>query len=228
MFVVSDFVIRAAELNNYAGRQLEVVVFYFLPGAALVGGVIGLVAALRHSTAGPAELVKTLAITISITAGLVSVWGGVWFLRADKPPKLDGKPLMLEFEVRVPASVRLPEPLTGRYFYPSFFETMDAHWVAKMDFERVVRNGTGVIVRGRGRIRSSRSTQRSIEIALLGEETSRWQKIYLPLRGSPQVRDSWSDWIPAQTNSRGDAIPESEKMSLRYRVQISDGTDVWE
>ena len=224
--VVAVAVVRFGDLNSDLLLLSHRVLFSYIPLGALAGAIIGFgcVAVSRRRSWW-----KSIALALCLTgSGLIAAGTIVYFV-ADKPPKLGGKPLILEFEVRVPDTIRLPEPLTDRGFYPWIFETQNAKWWTHVELEEMVRSGSDTIIPCYARLRSSRATARFIEVAY-GDAGERWQKIALPLRGRPTVQERWSDWIPAQSDSRGNALPSAEKMALRYRVQVADArrlSDAW-
>ena len=216
-FIAGEAVIRAGELNNYLGLKTERLLFFFVPIGALGAGLIGLLVAVQRAH----RLAKTMAIGACAAVALIIAAAGAAYVTADKPPKAGGKPLVLEFEVRVPSTVALPVPLNERAFHPSIFETSDAHWYMHVDFENVVHSGSDTIISGYARLRSSGSMKRSVLIAF-GDSAQRWQRIYLPLAGRPTVQEGWSDWISATEDFHGHELPSSEKMALRYRVTVGD------
>ena len=162
-----------------------------------------------------------MTTSVCIAFAAIVAGGAISYVLADKPPRSGGKPLVLEFEVRVPDSVALPAPINDKGFYPSIFETPDAHWYTHINFRNVVRSGSDIIIGGYARLRSSRATERSILIGF-GETARRWQRVYLPLPGHPEVQDDWSDWIQAKEDFRREEVPIDEQMALRYRVQVGD------
>ena len=44
---------------------------------------------------------------------IAGIFTGIIYLGIDKPPKIDGKQLTLDFELRVPASVKIPDEPNG-------------------------------------------------------------------------------------------------------------------
>lgn len=223
--MVSDFTTKSLGVNDYSGRRLMLVWCYYTPFGGALGALAGVICALRAATRAM-KFGATVRTATLFTTAAVAVGGVALYLATDKPPSVDGKPLVLEFEVRVPATVLLPEPVTDTNFYPSLRETIDADWYAVIDPSRVVKNDADTIVPGRARLRSSRATQRSLLLAF-GNAGARWQRIYLPLPGRPAVQDSWSDWIAATEDFHGYAIPQPEKMALRYRVRATEWNGPW-
>ena len=85
---------------------------FFVIGLALlglVGGfVVGVVCA-RLVAAGVAPgFLKALGVALGATCGLLALITGLSWLSADFPPTLDGRELVVEVEVRLPAGLEIP------------------------------------------------------------------------------------------------------------------------
>ena len=225
-FFAGAAVIRLAEMNNFAGLRTERLVFYVVPGVALAAGLLGALCALPLRR----RLLQTMATTSSGSVGAIMLAGCIVYMIADKPPKEGGQPLVLDFEIRVPASLASPDQVATEGFFAPIFETPDAHWHTHVDLKRVVRTGSDTIIPGHARLRSSRSTNRYVLVAL-GPAGGQWQRVYLPLPGPPPVQDEWSDWIAATEDSHAEELRGADRTTLRYRVQIGDprklAQDAW-
>jgi hypothetical protein len=58
---------------------------------------------------GPTGFVIAQGWSFFIVCGIAGLLGGVPYLLSDKPPQIDGKHLELEFELRAPATLKIPE-----------------------------------------------------------------------------------------------------------------------
>ena len=175
--LVADAVIRMADLNNYAGLLSERVWFRYIPLGSLAGAVVGFASTVLGRSR---SWWHNIGIALSLVAAGAFVGGGLVYFAADKPPKIGGKPLILELEVRVPETIRLPEPLTESGFYPWIFETPNAKWWTHVDLEQIVRSGSDTMIPCHARLRSSRATGRFIEVGF-GGTGEHSQRVPLPV-----------------------------------------------
>ena len=102
------------------GQRGMTVIFLFAPLGIIVGFVVGVVVALRARWPGFMGFVKAQGSSILITIALAAVVSGLCWLGADHPPKIDGKNLTLDFEVKIPAVIRFPPSSTMTMFAPVF------------------------------------------------------------------------------------------------------------
>jgi hypothetical protein len=87
------------------------VFFLCVPLGILAGLVIGvIVSILRQGSAG---FVIALSWSLLIVSGIAGLLGAVPYLLSDKPPQIDGKHLELEFELRAPTTLKIPEQPDG-------------------------------------------------------------------------------------------------------------------
>jgi len=57
---------------------------------------------------GIRRFARAQGIALGIAIGPTAIVSGILYLGADHPPKLDGKTLALEFELKIPPALRLP------------------------------------------------------------------------------------------------------------------------
>src|SRR4029077_1051107 len=82
--------------------------FALAPLRPIVGFLIGLIAGLRSRGTGFGGFAKAQGIALGIAIALAAVVSGILYLAADHPPKLDGNPLAIEFELNIPPALKLP------------------------------------------------------------------------------------------------------------------------
>lgn len=155
---------------------------------------------------------------LGIALGLAAVVSGVLYLAADHPPKLDGKPLALEFELKIPPAVKLPAQPSVQNLHASVYANDRDNRYALLDYDKIVSRDGYVFVPGKASL-LSQTLNRDLLVSIEGEGGAS-QFIKLKLRATPRQEDeAWSDWMTATARADLSPVPEPERISVRYRVQ---------
>ena len=194
------------------------VVFLALLGA-MGGFLIGLLAALLLLFKRKAGFLIALGLTIGSTILLLAIITGVAWLAADLPPKIEGKKLVLEFEVRMPAS--FAPAVSDDFNHAYAMVTRDhgdrASRVGPLSFKEARSENGSLIVPATVFLHTSDSGKS----LALGVGDRPVQYYNLPVPGRPTRREmEWSDWMPGPTFGDVDKIHPEERMAVRYRVQF--------
>src|SRR5438477_12348468 len=140
---------------------------------------------------------------------------------ADHPPKIDGKNLTLDFELKIPATISLPAELNDYNVRASLYANNRDNRYAKIDIPSIVKSDGFIVVPGSAELMSTTAT-RSL-LASIGNEPGASQFIELKLPARPGQRNkNWSGWITATQYADLKPVPEPERMSVRYRVRVAD------
>jgi hypothetical protein len=141
------------------------------------------------------------------------------YLLSDKPPKIDGKRLTLQFELRVPATFKIPEQPDGYSVGVSLYTDNQQSSFAFIDWNGITKSAEHVTIPG-GLSLLTHSKSRSL-LASIGNEPGASQFIGLKnLSPAPGKQDeAWSDWIFATAHVDLSPIPEVERFAIRYRVR---------
>jgi hypothetical protein len=107
-FFVGDYLTRLAHVPEMEGQRGMTVIFLCAPLGILAGLLIGIISSILVRRQGLAGFLIAQGWSLLIVCGLAGLLVGVPYLLSDKPPRIDGKYLTLDFEVRVPASIQLP------------------------------------------------------------------------------------------------------------------------
>jgi hypothetical protein len=184
----------------------------------LLGGILGFITgAVRGATTAPAHL-KSFGVAAGIVTGLTLVILGLCRVFADIPPELDGRPLSLEVDIRLPVTVTQSPAQTNaesRLTLSSLQNRVVRRQEVGMLRPQDARQENGRwIVPGAVEVFTTRGV-RSLDIVLNGAEV---QGFIVPLPGRPG-RDhlEWSDWLPHPPASEP-SWPDT-KPSYRFRVQ---------
>ena len=101
-FFVGDYLTKLGHMSNMEGGRGMFVVIACAPLGILVGFVIGIVSSLLVRRQGAAGFFIAQGWSLLIVCALAGLLVGVPYLLSDKPPRIGGKGLSLEFELRVP------------------------------------------------------------------------------------------------------------------------------
>ena len=140
------------------------------------------------------------------------------YLLSDKPPKLDSKRLDLEFQLRAPATFKIPEQPDGHSIRVSIYTNNRQSHFAFIDWNSITNDTDHVIIPGKVPLLTHSKT-RSL-LASIGNEPVASQFVELKnLPPAPRKEDeTWSDWIVATERADLTPIPDSERFAIRYRV----------
>src|ERR1041385_79624 len=101
---IGDYLTKLAHVPEMEGQRGMTVFFLCVPLGIIAGLVIGIISSVVVRRPGPAGVFVAQGWSLLIVWGIAGLLGGVPYLLSDKPPKLDGKRLDLEFELRAPAT----------------------------------------------------------------------------------------------------------------------------
>lgn len=204
---------RISGFEGKSGYYMVAMAFLGLIAGFIIGVIVSRVVA---SSANPGVL-KSLGISMGITALLVAVVGTVGRLKADVPPEIDGETLMLIVEARWPAtqiespantpgisflqlgsvSSRVQRASNRGAFWKEDARQVDGRWTATGAVFLFTERGDRVV---------SVALSDTIETGIV---------IRLPAR--PGTADlEWSGWYP--TKGKNGPVIETE-INYRYRVQ---------
>lgn len=212
----SDYLTRLYHVSDMEGQRGMTVIFLFGPLGIIVGFVVGIVVALCARWPGFIGFLKTQGLSLLITIAIAGAVSCLVWLGADKPPKINGNNLTLDFELKVPPAIRVPSESTPNNIYASLYASNNR--VAILDFKSITRADGYVIIPGTAEL-ISHSADREL-LASMGNETGASQFIHLNLPAAPRKEDeTWSQWILATQRADLSPVPEPERMAVRYRVR---------
>ena len=218
----SDYLTRLYHVPDMEGQRGMTVIFLFAPLGLVVGFLIGVISALRTRWSGVVGFIKTQGLSILIMIAIGGAVLGLLWLGADKPPKIDGKELVLEFELRIPPAIQIPEELNDSTIRASLYANNRDNRHASIDLKSITKQDSHLIVSGTVAL-MSHSANRSL-LALIGNEQGAAQFIDLKtLPAAPRgENETWSDWTLATQRADLTPVPESERIAVRYRVRPVD------
>jgi hypothetical protein len=221
-FFVGDYLTRLAHVPEMEGQRGMTVIFLCVPLGILAGLVIGIVASILVRRQGPAGFLIAQGWSLLIVCGLAGLLVGVPYVLSDKPPRIDGKRLELQFELRAPATFKIPEQPDGYSIQVSLYIDNRQSEFALIDWNSITKDAEHVTIPGNVPLLTHSKT-RSL-LASIGNEPGGSQFIELKIPPAPTKQDeTWSEWIFA-TQRGGDLspVPEPERFAVRYRVRPAD------
>jgi hypothetical protein len=221
-FLVGDYLTRLAHVPEMEGQRGMTVFFLCVPLGIIAGLVVGIISSVVVRRQGPAGFLVAQGWSLLVLCGVAGLVGGVPYLLSDRPPKLDGKRLDLEFELRAPATFKIPDQPDGYSIRVSLYTNNRQSRFAFIDWNSITKDAEHVTIPGKVPLLTHSKT-RSL-LGLIGNEPAASQFIELKnLPPAPRKQDeAWSDWIVATKRADLTAIPDSERFAIRYRVHPID------
>ena len=208
-------------MPNMEGGRGMFVVFVCAPLGILTGLVIGIVSSILVRRQGPAGFFVAQGWSLLIVCGVAGLLAGVPYLLSDKPPRIDGKRLELQFELRAPATFKIREQPDGYSIQVSLYTDNRQDQYAFIDWNAITRDAGHATVPGHVPLLTHSKT-RSL-LASVGNESVASQFIDLKIPPAPRKEDeAWSDWIFATQRADLSPVSKPERMAVRYRVRPVD------
>jgi len=191
-FVVGDYLTRLAHVPEMEGQRGMTVFFLCVPLGILAGLVIGLVSAIVVRRQGFAGLLVAQGWSLLIICGVAGLLAGVPYLLSDKPPRIDGKRLELQFELRAPAIFKIPDQPDGYSIRVCLYTDNQQNQYAFIDWNGITKDAEHATVPGHVPLLTHSKT-RSL-LASIGNEPVASQFIELRIPPAPRKDDeTWSD-----------------------------------
>jgi hypothetical protein len=220
-FFVGDYLTRLAHVPEMEGQRGMTIVFLCAPLGILVGLVIGIVSAILVRRRGLAGFLIAQGWSVLIVCGVAGLLAAVPYLLSDKPPRIDGKRLELQFELRASSTSKIPDQADGDSIRVSLYADDRQNRFAFIDWNSITKDAEHVTIPGNVPLLTHSKT-RSL-LASIGNEPGASQFIELKIPSTPRKQDeTWSDWIFATQRADFTPVPEPERMALRYRVRLVD------
>lgn len=208
-------------MSDMEGGRGMFVVFACAPLGILLGLVIGIIVSILVRRQGFTGFLVAQGWSLLIVCGVAGLFAGVPYLLSDKPPRIDGKRLEVQFELRAPPAFKIPDQPDGYSVRVSLYADNRQNQYAFIDWANITKDAEHITIPGHVPL-STHSKDRSL-LASIGNEPVASQFIALKIPPAPRKEDeSWSDWIFATQRADLSPIPEPEQMALRYRVRLLD------
>ena len=221
-FFVGDYLTRLAHVPEMEGQRAMTIFFLCVPLGILAGLIIGIVSAIVIRRQGFAGFLAAQGWSLLIVCGVAGLLAGVPYLLSEKPPRIDGKRLELQFELRAPATFKIPDQPDGYSIRVCLYTDNRQNQYAFIDWDGITKDTEHATIPGHVPLLTHSKT-RSL-LASIGNEPVASQFIELRIPSAPQKDDeTWSDWIFAKQRADLSPVSETDRMALRYRVRPVNG-----
>ena len=220
-FFVGDYLTRLAHVPEMEGQRGMTIVFLCAPLGILAGLVIGIISSVLVGRRGLAGFLIAQGRSLLIVCAIAVLVAGVPYLLSDKPPKIDGKRLELEFELRASSTFKTPEQPDSYSIRVSLYTDNRQSRFAFIDWNTIRKDAEHITIPGTVPLLTHSKT-RSL-LASIGNEPAASQFIELKIPPAPTKQDeTWSEWIFATQRADLTPVPEAERFAARYRVRTAD------
>ena len=215
-FLVADPITKAYHVSNMEGGRAMLMVFVYAPAGFLFGAVTGIVLARTSHAVDFAGFAKAQGMALLITVAVIGGAGGIAWLAADRPPRLNGKDVELELEVRMPMDTAVFNDLHAAQLHMSVYEHTRYNRFAQLDLDHPeVRDGY-LVVKGRASL-FTRNFNRSL---LVGMDTENSAVFEVRLPGSPKAADTaWTEWLRPDGLADPGRAAGKRRYEVRYRIE---------
>jgi len=220
-FFVGDYLTRLAHVPEMEGQRGMTVFFLCVPLGILAGLVIGIVSAILVRRQGLAGFLIAQGWSLVIVCGVAGLLAGVPYLLSDKPPRIDGKRLELQFELRAPATFKIPDQPDGYSIQVSLYTDNQQTRFAFIDWNGITKDAEHIIIPGTVPLLTHSKT-RSL-LASISNEPAGSQFIELKIPPTPRKEnETWSEWIFATQRGDLSPVPEPKRFAARYSVRTAE------
>jgi MFS family permease len=147
--VASLYLTKLYRVSDFEGGRGMLIFFALAPLGLILGFIIGLVVALRSRGSGFSGFLKAQGIAVGLSLALAAIVSGVLYLAADHPPKLDRKSLALEFELKIPLTLKLPAEPGVQTVHASLYANNRDNRFATLDYDKIAKHDGYIFVPGR-------------------------------------------------------------------------------
>ncbi len=218
---VGDYLTRLAHVPEMEGQRGMTVFFLCMPLGILAGLIIGIISSILVRRQALAGFFIAQGWALLIVCGVAGLLVGVPYVLSDKPPRIDGKRVELQFELRAPPAFQIPDQPNGYSIRVSLYTDNQQSRFAFIDWNGITKDANHITIPGNVPL-LTHSKARSL-LASIGNEPAGSQFIELKIPPAPRKQDeSWSEWIFATQRADLGPVPEPERFAVRYRVRTVD------
>ena len=219
---VGDYLTTLTHVAEMEGQRGMTIFFLCVPLGIIAGLVIGITASVLVRRQGPAGFVIAQGSSLLVLCFVAGALGGVPYLLSDKSPKLDGRRLDLEFELRAPATLTIPVQPDGSSIQVSLYTNNKQSRFAFIDWASIRKDPEHITIPGKVPLLTHSNT-RSL-LASIGNEPTASQ--FIELKNLPpgprEENKAWSEWTFATQRVDLTPVSDSDRFAIRYRVHPVD------
>ena len=220
-FFVGDYLTKLAHVPEMEGQRGMTIIFLCVPLGILIGLVVGIISSILVRRRGLTGFFMAQGWSLLIVCCLAGLLVGVPYVLSDKPPRINGKRLELQFELRVPATFKIPDQPDGYSIQVSLYTDNRQSRFAFIDWSGITKDADHITIPGNVPLLTHSKT-RSL-LASIGNEPAGSQFIELKIPPAPRKQnETWSEWIVATQRADLSPVPEPGRFAARYRVRKAD------
>jgi hypothetical protein len=203
------------------GQRGMTVFFLCVPLGIMTGLVIGIICSVVIRRPGFSGFLIAQGWSLFAVFCIAGLLVAVPYALSDKPPRIDGKRIELQFELRAPATFQIPDRPDGDSIRVSLYTDNRQSQYAFIDWSGIKKDAEHITIPGNLALLTHSKT-RSL-LASIGNEPTASQFLELKIPPAPRKQDeTWSEWIFATQRADLTNIPEPDRFAVRYRVRPSD------
>lgn len=213
---VSSHVAGKVGVSDFEGKRGFAVAFIFIPAGFIGGALLGLLGTkLMHATVWP-DLWKALGLSVALGQAALFGIAGSFLLGIPRPPRIDGKELMLEVEVHVPLARITPRAREPQQIRMSLYAGREDNSYLNIEPARYREENGQLIVTADGPLNST-APYRILSFHIEEHTALAFDLNGLP--ASPTAKDlEWSALAPLREAKSVDGKFANTDVLLRYRV----------
>ena len=220
-FFVGDYLTKLAHVPEMEGQRGMTIILLCVPLGILIGLVVGIISSILVRRRGLTGFFMAQGWSLLIVCCLAGLLVGVPYVLSDKPPRINGKRLELQFELRVPATFKIPDQPDGYSIQVSLYTDNRQSRFAFIDWSGITKDADHITIPGNVPLLTHSKT-RSL-LASIGNEPGGSQFIELKIPPAPgKQNETWSEWIVATQRADLSPVPEPGRFAARYRVRKAD------
>src|SRR5438876_6545543 len=147
-FFVADYLTKLLHVPEMEGQRGMTIIFLGAPLGILAGLMIGIAFAISVRRQGFSGFLFAQGWSLLVVCSLAGLLLGVPYLLSDKPPRIDGKQLELQFELRAPATFKIPDQPDGYSIQVSLYTDNQQTRFAFIDWNGITKDAEHIIIPG--------------------------------------------------------------------------------
>ena len=147
-FFVGDYLTRLAHVPEMEGQRGMTIILLCVPLGILIGLVVGIISSILVRRRGLTGFFMAQGWSLLIVCCLAGLLVGVPYVLSDKPPRINGKRLELQFELRVPATFKIPDQPDGYSIQVSLYTDNRQSRFAFIDWSGITKDADHITIPG--------------------------------------------------------------------------------
>jgi hypothetical protein len=218
---LGDWLTSVYRMSDMEGGRGYFIMLVLAPLGFLGGLVIGIVAVWRSDVSGFAGYARLLRLVLLLIVAVSAAIALVAYLLADHGPRINGRSLLLQYELRLPKTAGSLEQLRSSRLVAALGGSHSSPSAADLHLKQARLDPDGaIVVPAEVDLPTHSSTRFLYGNFPRADGSSQEYQFTLALPASPTVADeAWSSWL-TEPADLGEPSGQ-EHPALRYRVQTA-------